>query len=131
MFTKTGIPQGARGRGQHWATLLRSLAICCRCAWRSPRLQRQRGCRSKKSIGLRSVTYSVGYRRLLRWRAYHSPRKIANASNAGVNSPAPYFSHLPKADVSSHSPFMKRGIGREVTTPMASADQMDWIWGVM
>ena len=54
---------------------------------------------------------------------------ISSPAVAGVHSPAPYFSHLPKADVSSHSPFMKRGIGREVTTPMASADQMDWILG--
>ncbi len=62
------------------------------------------------------------------WRSIPRAKSIT-ARNAGVNSPAPYFSHLPKADVSSHSPFMKRGIGREVTTPMASADQMDWILG--
>ena len=47
-------------------------------------------------------------------RASIPPRQIANARAAGVFSP---------------TPFMKRGIGREVTTPMASADQMDWILG--
>ena len=41
------------------------------------------------------------------------PRQMANARVAGVFSP---------------SPFMERGLGGEVTTPMASAMQMDWIW---